>query len=37
MEETGGCGESRREIFEMAARSGQRNTRVHSEKKVQEE
>jgi hypothetical protein len=27
----------RKEIFEMAARSGQRNTRVHSERRVQEE
>jgi hypothetical protein len=37
MEGTGGGGESAREIFEMRARSGQRNTRVHSEGRVQEE
>jgi hypothetical protein len=37
MEGTGGGGESAREIFEMGARSGQRNTRVHSEGRVQEE
>jgi hypothetical protein len=34
MKETGGGGESAREIFEMGARSGQRNTRVHSEGRV---
>jgi hypothetical protein len=33
----GGGGEGAREIFEMGARSGQRNTRVHSEGRVQEE
>jgi hypothetical protein len=37
MEGTGGGGEGAREIFEMGARSGQRNTRVHSEGRVQEE
>jgi hypothetical protein len=37
MEGTGGGGESAREIFEMGARSGQRNTRVYSEGRVQEE
>jgi hypothetical protein len=37
MEGTGGGGESTREIFEMGARSGQRNTRVHSEGRVQAE
>jgi hypothetical protein len=30
-------GESAREIFQMGARSGQRNTRVHREGRVQEE
>jgi hypothetical protein len=34
MEETEGDEESAREIFEMSARSGQRNTRVHSEGRV---
>jgi hypothetical protein len=37
MEGTGGGGESAREIFEMGAKSGQRNTRVHSERRVEEE
>jgi hypothetical protein len=37
MEGTGGGGESAREIFEMDARSGQRNTRVHSEGRLQKE
>jgi hypothetical protein len=37
MERTGAGRESAREIFEMGARSGQRNTRVHSEGRVQEE
>ncbi|KAH0814781.1 hypothetical protein GEV33_008010 [Tenebrio molitor] len=37
MEGTGGGGESAREIFEMGAKSGQRNTRVHSEGRLQEE
>jgi hypothetical protein len=37
MEGTGGGGESAREIFEMGARSGERNTKVHSEGRVQEE
>jgi hypothetical protein len=37
MEGTGGGGESAREIFEMGARRGQRNTGVHSEGRVQEE
>jgi hypothetical protein len=37
VERTGGGGESAREISEMGARSGQRNTRVHSEGRVQEE
>jgi hypothetical protein len=36
MEGTGGGGESAREIFEMGARSGQRNTWVHSEGRVEE-
>jgi hypothetical protein len=35
MEGTGAGGESVREIFEIGARSGQRNTRVHSERRVQ--
>jgi hypothetical protein len=34
MKETGGGGESTREIFEMGARSGQRNTRVQVGKSV---
>jgi hypothetical protein len=37
MEGTGGGGESAREIFEMGAKSGQRYTRVHSERRVEEE
>jgi hypothetical protein len=37
MEGTEGRGESAREIFEIGARSGKRNTRVHSEGRVQEE
>jgi hypothetical protein len=37
MEGTGRDGESPREIFEMGARSGQRNARVQSEGGVQEE
>jgi hypothetical protein len=36
MEGTGGGGESAREIFEMGAGSGQRNTWVHSEERVEE-
>jgi hypothetical protein len=36
-EQAGGGGESAREIFEMGARSGQSNTRVHSEGRMQEE
>jgi hypothetical protein len=37
MEGTGEGGESAREIFEMGARSGERNARIHSEGRVQEE
>jgi hypothetical protein len=37
MKGTGRDGESPREIFEMGARSGQRNGRVQSEGGVQEE
>jgi hypothetical protein len=33
MEGTGGGGKSAREIFEMGAKSGQRNTRVREESK----
>jgi hypothetical protein len=36
-EGTRGGRESARKIFEMGARSGQRNARLHSERRVQEE
>jgi hypothetical protein len=36
MDGTEGGGESAREIFEMGAKSGQRNIRVHSEGREQE-